>query len=184
MGKTPPTKKAEEPAEPAPKPAEPTPEPAEPAPKRSQSKAGAKGKPKGQSKNGKKKVTVPVDRDDLKLVGPFGLRYRWNPAEKAHCYMVGRFEGETTSKIITNMTAMQHPKFHLMMATIKEEADAGLLPTKRHAVRRRNQIIQAHAEQAAAAEGAQADVAGTYEGGSTVPDADVCDTMEAGLNVD
>ena len=136
--------------------AEPAPEPAEPAPKPSrQSKVGGKGKPKCQGKSKGAKARPTVDRDDLKISGPFSLHYRWAPPEKAYCFMMGKVEGDDTRSSITKMSVQMNTKFCDLMQILLEDAKAGRIATKGDAIKRRAELVTTPAEPAAAAERVQ-----------------------------
>ena len=86
--------------------------------------------------------------EDPPIQGPFKLISRWQPKDKAQCYMMGTVAG-VPNKFVTNITTRMTTDFKKHMETILSEAEAGQLRTKKDAITRRNELI-GRAEEGAA----------------------------------
>ena len=86
--------------------------------------------------------------EDQPIQGPFKLISRWQPKDKAQCYLMGTVAG-APNKFVTNITVRMSEYFKEHMDTILSEAEAGRLRTKKDAVTRRDELTgRAEAEAA------------------------------------
>jgi len=78
--------------------------------------------------------------EDPPIQGPFKLTCRWQPKDKAQCYLMGTVAG-VPNKFVTQITARMSADFMEHMETILAEAEAGRFRTKRDANTRRDELL-------------------------------------------